>query len=108
MSGRLSAIILLTFLLLPPTSSDARTWVVNPGGTGDAPTIAAAVDSADYSNDIIELADGIYTGEGNRDVQNLGKWVMIRSQSGDPEACIIDCQGSAEDRHFGFRFYNDG
>lgn len=108
MSGKLSALALLTLLVLTPTTSDARIWVVNPEGTGDAPTIAAAVDSAYYQDDIIELVDGLYVGEGNRDITVSSKNVMIRSQSGNPEACIIDCQGSAEEEHFGFRFYGDG
>jgi len=108
MSGKLTAFILLTLLILSPAATDARIWVVNPEGTGDAPTIAAAVDSAFYMDDIIELADGIYSGVGNRDITNNSKNVMIRSQSGNPEACIIDCQGSAEEPHSGFHFYGDG
>ncbi len=86
----------------------ARTWLVNPQGTGDAPTIAAALDSVAIMDDIIELADGVYTGDGNRDLPPISTLVVIRSQSDDPTACIIDLEGSAEEPHHGFTFYGDG
>ncbi len=46
------------------------------------------------------VADGIYTGEGNRDIDFLGKAITVRSENG-PESCIIDCQGSEADPHRG-------
>jgi hypothetical protein len=76
---------------------------VLPGGGGDFPTIQAAVDSAS-SGDVVELGDGTFRGPGNRDVDFLGKAITIRSESGDPAACVIDCEGSAEDVHRGFLF----
>ena len=60
------------------------------------------------SGDTILLADGVYTGDGNRDVEVWGKQVIIRSQSDDPTACIIDCQATPDDMHFGFQLYGDG
>lgn len=70
----------------------------------DYATIQAAIDAAqDY--DTILLADGIYTGDGNRDVAYGGKQVTITSQSG-PANCIIDCQGSEADPHRAFIFDN--
>jgi hypothetical protein len=104
----LSTTTLLAFLLLLPASSGARTWIVDPDGTGEAPTIAAAVDSAAYQGDVIELMDGVYTGDGNRDIEVWGKLVIIRSQSDDPTACIIDIQATPDDMHFGFQLYGDG
>ncbi len=80
----------------------AATYVVNPDGTGDFPTIQAAVDAA-VNGDIIELGNGIFRGDGNRDVSYLGKAITIRSQGG-PEACIIDCEGSATNPHRAFSF----
>jgi hypothetical protein len=35
-----------------------------------------------------------------------GKAITVRSQSGDPRACIIDCEGSEADPHRGF-YFND-
>ncbi|MGD8454522.1 MAG: right-handed parallel beta-helix repeat-containing protein [Phycisphaerae bacterium] len=67
-------------------------------------TIQAAIDAAlDY--DEIIVADGTYTGDGNRDLTFDGKAITLRSESGNPEACIIDCQGSAEAPHRGFYFF---
>ena len=80
--------------------------VVAPDGSGDYPTIQAAINAAS-NGDTIWLTDGTFTGDGNRDIDYLGKAITVRSQSDNPEACIIDCQGSAEDPHRGFYFHND-
>ncbi len=56
------------------------------------------------AGDIIELADGTFTGDGNRDIDFAGKDVTVRSQSGDPTTCVIDCGGSETDPHRGFIF----
>ncbi len=53
---------------------------------------------------MIELTDGVFTGAGNRDIDYAGKAVTIRSQSGDPAACIIDCETSLNAPHRGFLF----
>lgn len=107
MTGRLCILAVLLLLLLAPTSS-ARTWFINAEGTGDAPTIAAAIDSAALADDVIELADDIYTGPGNRDLPGATKTFILRSASDDPTACIIDLEGSADERHVGFSFSGDG
>jgi predicted outer membrane repeat protein len=80
--------------------------LVRADGTGDFPTIQAAIEAA-WSGDIIELSDGVYTGEGNRDIDYGGKGVVVRSQSGDPELCIIECSGSSEDPHRGLNFLSE-
>lgn len=99
--------LILSLILLPPATGAARTWIVSPDGGGDAPTIAAAIDSMS-SYDRIELLDGVYSGPGNRDLDNMEKAVKIISQSGDPETCIIDCGGTADEQHYGIRFYGGG
>lgn len=81
----------------------AATYLVRADGGGDFPTIVAAVLAA-ADRDTIDLADGVYTGPGNRDIDPEGRVLVIRSRSGDPSACIIDCQGTAFDRHRAFVF----
>jgi hypothetical protein len=72
---------------------------------GDFANIQAAVDAVPAGCQIY-LADGIYTGAGNRDVDFHGKSVTVRSLSGDPDACVIDCGGSAQDPHRGFYLHS--
>ena len=80
---------------------------VHPNGGGDYQTIQAAVDAA-TSGDIIELQDGLFRGVGNRDVEIRGTELTIRSASGDPDVCTIDCEGGAADPHRAFEFANVG
>lgn len=82
------------------TLATAETYVVNPEGTGDYPTIQAAIDAA-IEGDVIALTDGIYTGDGNWDIIWPEKEITIESQSGDPQACLLDCQGGPGGSHFG-------
>jgi predicted outer membrane repeat protein len=81
----------------------AETYVVRPDGGGDFPTIQAAIDAA-VDHDVIELADGTFTGDGNRDISFHGKAITVRSQSGNPEACTIDCESNPGPRRRGFAF----
>jgi predicted outer membrane repeat protein len=50
--------------------------------------IAAAVDDGDE----VIVADGVYTGGGNRNLNFVGRLITVRSANG-PDNCIIDCQG---------------
>ncbi len=76
-------------------------FTVRPDGTGTYPTIQAAIDAA-VGATVIELASGVYTGPGNRDLDYLGKPIEIRSHAADPDLCVIDCQGTEVDMHRGF------
>ncbi len=85
-----------------------RTFLVRPDGMGDFPTIQAAIDEC-LAGDTVLLADGTFTGVGNRDLTYRGKAITVRSQSGDPTACIIDCQGIVGEERRGFIFnQNEG
>ena len=86
-----AAIILLAALVLTQSPASARTWYVKPDSTGDVPTISVAVDSAAAQGDTVLLADGVFEGPGNREADCQDKAITIASESGDPEACIIDC-----------------
>ena len=90
-----SALILASAATLLVTGAPwAVTITVAPDGSGDFPTIRHAVQAA-VDGDVIELLPGTFRGPGNRDIRLLGKAITIESSSGDPEACIIDCEGEA-------------
>ncbi len=61
--------------------------------------IQEAIDAA-VAGDTVELADGTYTGLGNKDLDFAGKPITVRSASGDPGQCIIDCQGAGRGFYF--------
>jgi hypothetical protein len=88
-----------------PVGCGPAVFEVRADGTGDYPTIQAAIDAAPEGM-VIELVDGTYTGDGNRDLDFGGKSVTVRSQSGDPSACVIDCQGMYGDPHRAFYFHS--
>ncbi len=76
------------------------TFYVNPGDR-----IQEAIDIA-VDDDIIIVRDGVYTGDGNRDIDFRGKAITLISENG-PDVTIIDCEGTDEDDHRGF-YFNSG
>ena len=64
----------------------------------DFDTIQEAIDAAD-NYDIVLVADGNYTGEGNRNLDFRGKPITVCSENG-PNNCIIDCQNSGGGFYF--------
>lgn len=69
-------------------------------------TIQAAIDAAG-EGDVIEVAKGVYSGPGNRDIDFRGKAITVRGAAA-AEDTIIDCGGSAaraEGGHRGFYFH---
>jgi len=71
--------------------ASARTWEVHPDGSGDAPTICAAVDSS-ADGDTILLGNGVFQGPGNREIDLGSLHITLLSEDRDPELCIIDCE----------------
>jgi hypothetical protein len=85
-------------LFMGTSPAPAATWLVAPDGSSNPSTIQAAVVAAS-PGDTVALADGIFTGNGNRDVSFLGKAIVLRSVSGHPESCVVDAGGSQDDNH---------
>jgi hypothetical protein len=74
---------------------------VTPEGTGDAETIADAMEAA-VEGDTIILAPGVFSGPGNRDIFSKGFAVVITSEAGAEET-VIDCYAGGE-AYYGFYF----
>jgi len=83
---------LVLLVTLVPSISRAATYRVKPDGTGDYATIQEAIDHT-VDGDTVLLADGVFTGEGNRKISYGGRGITVRSASGDAAACVIDCSG---------------
>ncbi len=66
---------------------------------GNYATIQEAIDAA-VDSDVVQIADGTHTGPGNKNLDFAGKAITVRSVSGDPALCIIDCQDSGRGFYF--------
>jgi hypothetical protein len=87
-----------TAAVLTTTSAFADTLHV----PADYPTIQAAIDAASDGCTVV-VADGTYTGDGNRDLDFGGKAITVRGEN-DPGPCVIDIQASEVDPHRAFWF----
>ncbi len=90
------------FLVMAVISS-----VVIPNAAADTlhvpaqyPTLQAAVDAA-VTGDVVVVANGTWTGPGNKDVRLVGVDIAIRSADG-PKSCILDCESTPEIPFRGF------
>ena len=116
LSASFASTVICATLLLASTAVGQTIWYVdaaNCPGPGDGSAgnpfceIQAAINAAAPSAtppDEIVVADGTYTVAGNKNLDFGGKIIKLRSASGDPAACIIDCQGDGR----GFYFHNEG
>jgi len=66
----------------------------------DQPTIQAGIDAAE-AGDTVLVADGTYTGDGNKNLDFSGKAITVISES-NPDYCFIDCEGVGR----GFNFHS--
>ena len=79
------------------------TITVATDGSGDHLTIQAGIDAAE-EGDVVEITDGEYTGEGNRDITFKGKAITVTGNVADPNSVLINCQATSADPHRGFLF----
>lgn len=97
---------LLALLAAAPTLAAPQSYIVFPDGTGQYPTIQAAVDAASDGTEIL-LADGTFRGAGNAVVDFKGKAITIRSLSGNRSACVIEGDWLERDCAAGVVFNTD-
>jgi len=97
---RRNLILVLLFVSYSPLSLYAHIIHI----PSDSLTIQAGINGANHGDTVL-VADGIYTGDGNRDIDFLGKAITVISQNG-PDVTIIDCDADSLDLHRGFYFHN--
>jgi hypothetical protein len=108
MAGKRSWLFIIVCCIGAAVPAGASVYTISPDGLGDYATIQDAVDAC-VPGDIIELTDGVFAGDGNRDIEFQGKAITVRSQSGDPETCVIDAEGNSAEWHRAFYFlYQEG
>jgi hypothetical protein len=101
------SLTLISVCLLLAIPCRARIITVDDDEAADFNNIQAAINDSNDGDTII-VADGTYTGNGNRDINFLGKAITVRSTDpNDPNivaATIIDCNGTEANPHRGFTF----
>jgi len=101
----LPLIILTAFSGCGDTSTTAEFVDIRPAYStlirvpSDVPTIQEAIDVAD-ALDTVLVADGVYTGRGNRDIDFGGKSIILLSENG-PLSTVINCMGNSREEHSG-------
>jgi hypothetical protein len=69
---------------------DMSNILVFPDGSGLFNTIQEAINRVDFGG-TVSLANGVYMGPGNYQLDFKGKDLTLRSVSENPKTCIIDC-----------------
>jgi hypothetical protein len=101
-------LLIIGLLLLAPQVATARTWYVKADGTGDAPTIPDAVDSASYGDTVL-VAPGTYICPDNTDYSY--EWVLLGSgvslvATGGPDSTTIIDQTATMEPHAVFSMFD--
>ncbi|UCD75742.1 MAG: right-handed parallel beta-helix repeat-containing protein [Phycisphaerales bacterium] len=88
-SANVPGVLITVACLIDGNAGSANAAIIHV--PDDYPTIQAALDAASNGDEII-VADGTYSGTGFRDLDFNGLLVTLRSASGDPDLCTLDCQ----------------
>ena len=97
---RLLCVALCVTLSIPSACLATTYYVATTGNDNNSGTQAqpfATIGRAVYyanTGDTVLVADGIYSGAGNRNIDFGGRDRTVQSASGNPANCIIDCQKS--------------
>jgi hypothetical protein len=89
--------VFMLLCVLSPLSAQARTWYVKADSTGDAPTIRAAIDSAQAGDEVL-VGPGAYTWSNQVGVEpdwaliHVDKDIWLHSEDG-PAATVLDAEG---------------
>jgi parallel beta-helix repeat protein len=105
MRMRLVAIVLIGIVLFANIATAVERHVPS-----EYSTIQASI-NVSSNGDVVIIAPGTYTGDGNRDIDFLGKAIIVRSTDpNDPcivATTIIDCNSTEANPHRGFRFISN-
>ena len=85
---------------------EGKTFILRADGSGDFPTIQAAIDASEAGDEIV-LEPGTYTGYGNRNLNYRGKPITIRSRNPFSDTCMFETIIDAEGHGVIVKFIND-
>ena len=86
----LLAMAIVVAAIMTTTGSPARDTVIRV--PDDFSTIQEAID-ATVAGDIVVVADGVYIGDQNKNLDFNGKDITVRSEN-SAESTVIDCEGN--------------